>query len=179
MSNRRFMVDIETLSVKNDAAVIAVGVAVFNRVEILDSHMWLIDPIYAIGHREQRTFNEFWNNPEMVTDDVRERMFSGLEKPWDVCDQFNQFYETWKPNEMWANPPQFDYIILRSMYEACEMIPAWHWREEKDFRTVKDMAKSLGIDYSSAYEGRQAHDARDDAIAQAKAIQLVWNRVLI
>ena len=39
------------------------------------------------------------------------------------------------------------------------------------------MARSLGVDLQSAYEGREAHDAQHDAIAQARAIQIIWDRL--
>ena len=177
MSNRHLMIDIETLSTNNDAAIIAIGVAVFNRIEIVDSHLWLIDPIWAIGHRDQRTFDEFWNDREKVSDEVQARMFSGYLKPWEAVDQYRQFMEMYNLQGVWANPPQFDIVIMRSLFDALELPCPIHWRDERDCRTLFRMARSLGVDLQSAYEGREAHDAQHDAIAQARAIQIIWDRL--
>lgn len=178
MSNRHLMIDIETLSSTNDAAIIAIGACIFNRVDITDTHQWLISPEWAIGHRSQRTKDDFWSNPEKVAPEVQQRMFSGTKMPWDVADEFRQWVEFYSElNGAWANPPQFDYVILRSMFESLELPFPIHYRLERDCRTVFGVARSLGLDLQSAYGDREEHDALSDAVAQARAIQLIWDRL--
>ena len=38
---------------------------------------------------------------------------------------------------------------------------------------MRKFADQLGVDYKEPYDERLAHDAKDDAVAQAKATQLI------
>lgn len=75
--------------------------------------------------------------------------------------------------EVWANPPQFDLIILRHLFDECGVKCPWHYRVERDFRTLKGHAHQLNIDYQPAYANIDKHDALSDAIAQARAVQII------
>ncbi len=166
----KLMTDIETLSSRNDGAVIAIGLCVFDDYEIIDSMEILIDPVLAIGHRDPRTIKWWWEQD----DAVRMKMFSGKETPWGACELFKAFCLQYKKaDELWANPPQFDLILLRHLFDECEVKFPMHYRTERCFRTFKASAHKLHIDYQSAYEGISKHDAKDDAIAQARAVQLI------
>ena len=52
-----------------------------------------------------------------------------------------------------------------------------HFRKERDFRTMKQLAHAKHIDYQKAYEGINKHDAKDDAIAQARAVQIIMKAI--
>ncbi|KPL28079.1 MAG: hypothetical protein AMJ72_05405 [Acidithiobacillales bacterium SM1_46] len=171
----KLMTDIETLSSRNDAAVIAIGICAFDEHEIFDSMEILIDPALAIGHRNPETVR-WWSEQEPH---VREKMFSGTLPPWAACDMLARFCGIYKnAKEIWANPPQFDLIILRHLFDECGVKFPMHYRTERDFRTLKALAHQRGIDYQSAYEGIDKHDAKDDAIAQAKATQIILRALL-
>lgn len=163
--------DIETLSSRVDAAVIAIGMCCFKRHEIVETISILIDPQLAIGHRDPRTI-QWWSEQEPH---IRERMFSGRDEPWLACDKMIRFVKTYEKHleGFWANPPQFDIIILRYLFDQCGKKFPVHYRKERDFRTLKQLAHAKGINYQAAYEGIDKHDAEADAIAQAKATQII------
>ena len=164
------MTDIETLSSRNDAAVIAIGFCVFDKVQILDKIELLIDPQLAIGHRDPRTI-QWWEEQD---EHVRMKMFSGMISPWEACQQLVDFFDVYnKCKEVWANPPQFDHVILRHLFDECGVKCPWHYRVERDFRTLKAIAHQHSIDYQRAYEGIDKHDALSDAMAQAHAVMII------
>ena len=178
----RFMTDIETLSSRNDGAIIAIGICAFtahpldDEEEIVDAMEILIDPALAIGHRNLDTIR-WWNDQE---EHVREKMFSGVTSPWAACAQLTEFCNNYKKaNEIWANPPQFDLILLRNLFNECGMKFPMHYRTERDFRTLAKLGQSKHIDYQSAYEGLDKHDAKDDAIAQARAVQIILRNLTL
>jgi hypothetical protein len=171
----KLMTDIETLSSRHDAAVIAIGICAFNANEIVDAIEILIDPQLAIGHRNLDTIR-WWNEQE---EHVREKMFSGIHTPWSACTMLAEFCNNYKnAKEIWANPPQFDLTILRTLFDECGVKFPMHYTTERDFRTLKALAHQLHIDYQSAYEGIDKHDAKDDAIAQARAVQIIERGIL-
>ncbi len=165
------MTDIETLASTPDAAVIAIGLCCFKRHEIVETCEILIDPQLAIGHRDPRTI-DWWRQQDPQ---VLKKMFSGTDEPWRACDKMVNFVKTYEKHleGFWANPPQFDIIILRNLFDRCGKKFPVHFRKERDFRTLKSFAHAKKIDYQSAYEGINKHDAVDDAVAQAKATQII------
>ena len=168
------MVDIETMSTSDDAAVIAIGTVIFDRDEILAAQSLLIDPITTPGHRSVDTL-EWWNRQ---APEVRERMFSGTTPPSSACLDWVQFLEDHEAQDLWANAPTFDITILRSLFRNCGLrkFPIHH-RKERDFRTLTSLARDLGIEYKEAYRNCIKHDAVSDATAQARAVQIILNTI--
>ena len=166
---RAGMVDIETLSSQSDAAVIAIGLCLFDEKEIIDSTEILIDPVLAPGHRDPDTYRWWCEQDSQVFN----RMLSGDLPPWNACGAMAQVIEEWNPKTLWANPPSFDIIILRNLFRVYNIEFPIHYTKERDFRTMKAFAKQMGIDYSAPYDERTAHDAESDAICQAKALQII------
>ena len=163
------MVDIETLSTKNDAAVIAIGLVAFDHIHIMQGYEILIDPQLAIGRRDQSTI-DWWSKQDPA---IRERMWSGKKDPWQACHEFIEIQREIGAKMIWANAPQFDIVILRSLFEACELEFPYKFFNERDFRTVKGLAKKWG--FSNPIEKKNAHSALDDAIYQAQCLQHFWS----
>lgn len=179
---KSMMVDIETLSTREDAAVVAIGAVIFNAEEILDRTEILIDPAWATGHRDSRTYRDFWMNRSEVPEHVYRRMLSGALTSWEACGKFIEFHNQHRPKQCWANPPQFDLVILRNMFRGCGMerhFPV-HYKAERDCRTLWNLAKAhgLGPKLQHTREGLDKHNALHDAIAQARAVQII-NRELV
>jgi len=165
------MVDIESLSSEPDGAIIAIGLVQFNQEEILDEYEILIDPQLAIGHRSTSTL-EWWNRQDPK---VYEKMMSGELTPWDACEEMVEIIAEWGSKIMWANAPTFDISMLRLLFKICDVRFPIKFNKEMDFRTLKNLTS---IDYSAAYGKRKAHDAVDDAKAQARAVQIIRKELL-
>jgi DNA polymerase III epsilon subunit-like protein len=170
------MLDLETLSTQNDAACIAIGAVAFDADLIFSRFEVLIDPIAAIGHRSSSTLR-WWGEQNQ---EVRSRMFSGKIQPAAAIGSFCEWAQAQKLSVLWGNDPQFDVSILRNLHRSVNGSESgfpFHFRNERSFRTMTWLAKTLKIDYSSAYEGGVAHDALSDAVCQAQAIQLISARL--
>lgn len=77
---------------------------------------------------------------------------------------------------LWSHGPAFDPPILAAAYDAVQLPIPWNYRAPRDTRTAFDLA---GIDddgdgsyrtWLTQFNTGTAHNALDDAIAQAKAV---------
>lgn len=167
---KQVMIDIESLSSEPNAAVIAIGLCLFDEKDIIDTHQILIDPRYAPGHRDEETL-AWWNRQ---THGVFKEMMSGDTMPWDACQEMYEICrDKWKARTVWANAPTFDISILRQLFKIYGVEFPFHFSKEMDYRSIKHFAKQMGIDFSGPLNERLAHDAESDAIAQAKALQIM------
>lgn len=175
----RAMIDIETMSTRNDAAVIAIGTAIFDSEGIIDKQELLLDPRFVPGHRDEDTL-DWW---EKQDPEVRKRMFSGKLRAPEACKELFHFLRGYQCKEIWANSPSFDLVILRNLFREAGVtrFPV-HFRDERDYRTLTRLAHVLGIDYSEPYETRhpaKAHSALSDAITQAEVVNIILPQLSI
>lgn len=174
---KRLSIDIETLSLKSDAAILQIGACIFDHENIHEMFSITIDPILTPGRRDLSTW-EWWQKQSL---DVRNDVFSGKTTPWDAAIEFQDWLErVGSLDEIWANPPGFDIVILRNWYQAIgsnAMDKALPFRQERDYRTVRALARAKGVITEGAHleEGLSPHIALDDAIHQARVIQ-TWIR---
>ena len=173
--NKHGMIDIETLSTSPTAAVIAIGgVAWFEgRVEQYETFEVLIDPSKAVGTRDPRTL-QWWDEQDPS---VRDRMFSGKASTAEALVQLRNWYLRQGIEEVWANAPTFDLIILEASFRALDLEAPWFYRDTRCMRTLTRLAKRKGIDYQGAYQNRAAHDALSDALAQARVVDLILSKL--
>jgi hypothetical protein len=163
------MMDIETLASTNTAAIIAIGTVVFDEDRFYAEQEILIDPRLAIGDRSPETW-QWWHEQ---TEETRTMMFSGRRAPWDACQDLQGFLKDLNVKEVWANPPTFDLVILRSLFAACDEKVPWHWREERCMKTCfNDMIRMGYIPLE--VHNPDKHSAISDARVQAKRQQDVF-----
>lgn len=169
------MVDIETMSSRNDAAVIAIGAVTFDETGVHDSQGYLamIDPIWAIGDRDGKTKDWWFQQPPTV----RKAMFGGTKNPIEVALGFTAWMKNAKLSEVWANPPQFDLTILRCMYDRLKEPFPVHYKTERDFRTLCSIGKALKIDTTRDHGTEGKHNALADAIAQARVAHTILTEI--
>lgn len=175
------MVDIETLGLKSDAAVIAIGAIIFDRngPSYKEGHAFevLINPISAPGSRDSDTLLNFWFNPDKVAPDVRERMFSGDVMTDDAMYMFAKWLRDNNVDQLWANPPQFDCVVLQSTYDTTNTDNPIDWFQYRDCRTMYRLAQRLGIDYRAAGVNNKPHDALADAESQAARVAYILDNI--
>lgn len=177
---KSLMVDIETLSSRHDAAIVAIGAVVFDAEAIIDTQEILIDPVWAVGHRSPVTYKDFWMDREKVPQRMYDHLMSGVLMPWEACEIFTSFVKDYKISQCWANPPQFDIVLLRSLFDEYHAPFPIHYRDERDCRTIWHLAKNMGIEdrLKATRRGLNKHMPVDDAIAQARAVQII-NQVIV
>ena len=79
------------------------------------------------------------------------------------------------PNvKIWANDPHFDVSILDAVFRAVQLPTPWHYRSPRSMRTIVEAAGMTSADYSNY---GTAHNALDDAIAQAMTVCEAYKRL--
>lgn len=80
------------------------------------------------------------------------------------------------PLRLWANDPHFDVSILDAVYRALGLPVPWHYRAPRSMRTVVDLAGMTREEFEQFNTGT-AHNALDDAMAQAKIVCECYKRI--
>ena len=79
------------------------------------------------------------------------------------------------PNlRIWANDPHFDVSILDAVFRAVGLPVPWHYRSPRSVKTIVEAAGMTSADYSNY---GTAHNALDDAIAQAMTVCEAYKRL--
>jgi hypothetical protein len=146
---KRFMFDIETLSTKPTAAVIAVAVAVYDdsRPEHFQARSWFIDRDFVIGNIDPATL-EWWDQQHPA---VKSRVFGGHQIPKEVYQEMNGFIAANSAGlgddqiRCYADPSNFDFPILRHQYNECGIVPAWNWRSERCMGSIRKELEDAGF----------------------------------
>jgi hypothetical protein len=161
------MVDIETMGLRPDAAIVAIGAVTFGENEILDRFYTPVSlqSCLDLGLTVSRSTVEWWDRQP---NDVRAR--------WDVANAppveaaLNQFH-WWLLNaidplttRVWANGPDFDLVILQSAMERVQLEVPWSYFNKRCYRTARKLMSLAG---DRERERIGAHDALADAVHQA------------
>ena len=163
---KRLMLDLETLSTQPDAAVTAVGWAIFDTQDVHESGRISLRYDQWVGRIDAATV-AWWIDR---TREAQKSALCGLDTPAQVIGELTGIAARIS-GEVWANDPSFDLVILRSWWPKVTSAPfPFAFRAERSVRTVLGYAKLRGIDYSAAWEGAVPHDPQSDAVCQAKAV---------
>jgi hypothetical protein len=170
------MIDIETLGLRYDSAIISVGVAIFDDEQVTATDGWAIAHKHWHGHIDPGTV-AWWAHPDR--DASREFSFAGNMTDFAVAFQLKTFLAQHNADEIWANDPEFDLVVLKSWWNRIGVadiasprvgdFPCRYWKS-RSFRTIVAEAERLGIDMSDARGMYVAHNPVDDAASQARAV---------
>jgi hypothetical protein len=79
------------------------------------------------------------------------------------------------PVRVWGHGPSFDLVLLEAAYRAVGMPAPWKFWDHRDTRTIFELS---GVSAKSFFEkGDTAHNALDDAKAQARAVIAAYNKL--
>lgn len=167
------MLDLETLSSRPDACIVAIGATRFSsdgsnldepgRGHRLKFYV-AIDPRSAqdAGGRVDASTVQWWLNQSPEARAV----FSDA-SPMPIAEALNRFAEfcsqPYGPPIVWGNGASFDNIVLRQAYERVGLEAPWSYRNERCYRTLKSLRPDIPFEPVGT-----AHHALDDAIAQAR-----------
>lgn len=164
----RVMIDIETLGREPGCAIIAIGACRFDSREVGETFEASVD-LDSNGTHGLTVEHEtlaWW-----LTQDGRARsQLVGGDPLRDALAELGAFIGD--ADEVWANSPSFDCRILEAAYSAIGREVPWAYYEERDYRTIKNLAITHGIEQ----EGIE-HDAVDDAVHQATVAATVLGRI--
>lgn len=165
------MIDIETLSTKPDAAVLSIGVAIFNDTQVIATDGWAFDITNLHGHIDPDTI-AWWMKQG---DAAREFSFTGKILAGSAAVLLKTTLAQHDVQEVWANDPSFDCVILREWWDRVRQTAAlgnfpWKFYNERSYRTIVAEAERLSYDPKAAKGFYVAHNPIDDAAAQARVV---------
>ena len=173
MKANHVMIDLETMGITPDSAVVSIGAVVF-------------DPRF--NHISSKTFYQElgWSDQQRLIDPQTRKWWStntplakaalnGLEELTDALTELAK----WLPKDakVWGNGATFDISILENAYRQHGIDIPWKFWNVRDCRTVKDMYESSRGGFSKK-TGGVLHHALDDAIFQAQYICDMWKSLL-
>lgn len=171
------MVDIETLDTAFSAVVLSVGAVVF------DDDFKPVSQFYAkpdlrqqqaIGRTVSASTVEWWKRQSRL---VREEAIgpAGRKDAKEVVWDLTAFLA--EVDELWANPPSFDVVILNSLSKDLgigkEVV---HYRKTRDVRTVKALA---GMSAHKSHPIMLAHHPIHDCLAQIEDLKTYLSRIKV
>lgn len=170
------MLDLETLSLANDAAIISIGVAKFDGKQVTATDGWALDmggphgPSKVFGHVDPATVAWWMKQSEPA----REFSFTGKVDPHVAAQGLTDFMRGC--DEIWANDPEFDVVVLRTWWQALRprlgKFPM-SYKQSRSYRTIMAEAKACAVDIDGAWHnGFVAHNPIEDAATQARAVML-------
>lgn len=165
------MIDIETLSTKHDAVVLSVGAVKFDQsgpseLEHLILTLDLREQLGWMGRRVDQDTLLWWMGQGEA---ARGLAFSKDRR--DVRSAMGVFIGFVEGAEqVWANSPSFDLIILETLLNRLDMRVPWSHRSARDVRTIREAA---GIDRNWAPDGWSGieHDPVSDCLWQIEVVR--------
>jgi len=184
-----YMIDIETLATRNDAAIISIGACKFDLATgmVSDPFLVSIDPdSYDVDNCPFYLCSEtqaWWKKQGKEAQAALK--INQVPTIYIALDRMTEWFEDcgfvkgyqFGGDRLWANPPQFDLSILRhaasKAYGNDNDVP-WHYRQEMDMRTLCHLNHDVNTyDLPAACELLVKHRADHDAIRQAYVVDKI------
>ena len=162
----------ETLSTQPDAVILSLGAVIFDPHSLSQPKAWLlikfdVDEQISRGRHIQPDTLTWWSrqSPEVIEMSMGEE---GRESVLDALSKLTKF--VLHADEIWSQGPVFDIVMLENIYNQYQMHVPWAYWKIRDSRTL---FKALNYDPRAELRtaGASHHDALDDAVIQALAVQ--------
>jgi exodeoxyribonuclease VIII len=168
-----FMIDLETMGLAPNAAIISIGVVHFNNAEILNRFYTAVSLADSLKHGLTTT---------QSTVDWWQKQTPEARAAWQTPDApslsgalkaFNDWINSISAlNDVcpWGNGADFDLVLLKSSYEAIQADPPWKYYNQHCFRTIKNMFPVGAMIRRGVH-----HNALDDAEYQTQVLHRILN----
>jgi len=175
MSNE-IMLDLETLSTKNNASILTIGAIRFDR-----NSFKVKDQFYKrITKESNEHFNRDFNQDTInwwtkQSDQAQKEIFENKDRInlSTALQELSIFCRGAKA--IWANGVAFDIPILESAYEACNLDVPWKFWIVRDTRTIYDLGNINLNSFKRQNElDTDHHNALADCYFQAKSVQKAY-----
>jgi len=177
------MVDLETLGTSDRAPVIQIGAVAFiwgdPDPQILGKFSAAIRLDSALMHgKYDASTVEFWINQP---DEAFQLAFAEQYTLPEALGHFDEWLDQFGQDlRVWGNGMLFDNAILRAAYNACGRRVPWHYRDDRDVRTLVALGKDAGITTSHIQPpaGFIKHDGVSDAHFQVLYCNEIWRTIV-
>jgi len=157
--SKHLMVDLETLAVSPDAAILTLGAVHFDPMShVMGEKLYMrfnLDDQDKLKRYIDPNTLDWWAKQDPA---IMEEAFSDHDRVpvADAIDKFHKF--AWGCKGFWSHGSVFDIVILENLYRQLKRTPPWSFWQIRDTRTIFD----LGHDPDMPQESK--HDALQDAI---------------
>lgn len=159
------MLDLETLGVSSDAHILSIGAVQFDPAEKeLGRTLHIkIDARPQLGAVIDASTVLWWMKQ---SDAARAALVEGDRLPLGIAlARLRDFL--FSTQFLWSNGPTFDEVIIRRAFQRCSLEFPVHFAGSRCFRTIRHVTDLI---YQPP---EKAHDALEDAMAQARFVQQV------
>lgn len=167
------MIDLETLDTKETSVIVSIGAVKFDGAGLGERFYTALELGDQI--RKGRTVSgdtiAWWmaQAPEARSVFSESRKF-GIE---NALNEFASFIGGGN-YKVWGNGAMFDNAILLNAYAQYGISRPWSYKNDRCYRTVLAEFKEANPTHKIKQDYGVAHNALDDAIAQAMTLQQVW-----
>lgn len=173
---RRMMLDLETLSLGDRAAVTAIGVVIFDEETVQYGELILptVQPQIRMGRTVRWDTVVWWLEQEDAARkevSVKDMDRVAVEK---ALNQISHLYRAFEVVEVWGNGSNFDVSIMDTLYADYLQSPPWTYKQVRDLRTLASLVPEADTMMPVKDQAGVKHSAIDDAYRQA-----VWAQRLM
>ena len=171
MPKKHIMVDLETMGLKPNAAIISIGAVHFDS-QNLHSEFYSnvsLKSCLDLGLTTDQSTVDWWHKQSVEARSAWQRDDApGL---MEALTQFTVWLRSignQKEICPWGNGADFDLVLLGSAHRALDVDPPWEFYNHHCFRTMKNMFQVANMPRQGTY-----HHALDDAKHQARHLQRI------
>lgn len=176
------MIDLETMSVESNAAIVSIGAVKFDPYGTIGVLNDPNDPEYAPFHQrvelyslEEAGFHFSGHTIKWWLEQSDAARTALLDDPVNIATALSRFYMWFGDTSLptWGNGAGFDNVILRNAFQRLGGTCPFKYSHDRCFRTMKALFPEV------SYIGPiTAHNALQDAEAQAMHLQKLYNRII-
>lgn len=179
------MLDLETLSTSRSAAIVAIGAVVFESDPSLPpdirkfyTGVKLGSAMRSGGVVDAGTILWWMQQSDVARMELQKAQDVGQTLRKALYD-FHEWLSRHRVRNdasvpVWGNGADFDNVVLRNAYESQEIAPPWDHRDNRCFRTVKNL---FPVDFPRGTEHGVYHNAVDDAEYQAHWLRAIFAKM--
>jgi len=181
MSNEiNIMIDLETLSTKNNASILTIGAIKFNRTNFKVTKKFYKRISHESNEYYNRDFNDqtisWWNTQD---EEAKKEIFENKDRiNLNLALQELSIFIGNSRAKIWANGAAFDIPILESAYEACNLDCPWKFWNIRDVRTIYDLG-NLNLNNFKRQNNmlNNCHNALADCETQLAAMEKAMDNI--
>jgi hypothetical protein len=173
---KHLVIDIETLGVEPDSAIISIGAVVMNS-DGDTGRLLLCQSMFeeSINVEDAKRYGKAYEDTVKWWDTqaaaVRAKVMGGTRTSLAVCTRLHAWITASIPDLVWANSPSFDLEMLKRTFRLHGLTIPWSFRQERCSRTLRSVCRdTMGLNLSAAYESLVPHSPLSDAYCDGRAI---------
>jgi len=175
------MIDIEALGNCTNGLILSIGAINFDPHGDLGVNEFKVNisiqSALNAGAKINGSNIEWWLRQEIAA--IRAAFYDPLPLPeLEALRALRRWLDEFKIEYVWSHGCNYDLRLLAQAYERHDYRLPWHYRNERDTRTLFEAANIGDAEWRVGHALTTiAHDALQDAIRQARVVQLAYQKL--